>query len=728
MKKISKIRCGGAKIRRGGFLLILFSIIASLPLYAISPASQSDACYHYLLGNIAEFKGDVNSAIEEYKKSISYDTDSVYLKKNLISLYILAGNVEAASELASTMAKANPADKSMNKLEAELSIYGKKPEEAIPTYEKILLTEPANKEALYNIGILYSQVGSYEKAISCFKKYLQLEPDSQEVNVSIGILYQKLGFLSEAETYLRRAAELSGNSTGPLLLLAELYEQKNDFDKAIETYDKLIKMSPEDADLPIKAARLCILKKDYPSAKKYLQNAKELFPKNYLVHFYLGLLAIDEKDYDAAIKYFDESIELDKKSPEPHIQKGYVFTVLVNTKKAVESFEKAESLGANIPDVDFFLALNYEVLNKYDKSEIYLKKAAEAEPQNLKYHFELGVVYDKLKKSKEAEEEFFKTIEIDSTTSQAYNYLGYVWADKNIKLNEAEEFIKKALALEPENPAYIDSLGWVYYRQAKYSEALVMLKKAAEGLDDPEILGHLGDCYLALGDVQMAVDSWESSVSMEKNKDVLKKINSYGKNLVWSKDMVKLRAVRVFSQIQDVSGFLKAGTVYKNKGYGISGPVFFKKPKQLRIEISGLFSEPEGLIIMRQGTIVFVTRDKKTYDLTPDLFWVKDIFNVFDSEYLDGLNFVAEEKESYIFKNDLLKIKVDKKEHTIFLIKFVNGSSINLSDYELSGKINFPHKLVFVDSTGETKTTLLLDKLNFNHKISIDLFNLPGEK
>ncbi|MBI5573694.1 MAG: tetratricopeptide repeat protein [Elusimicrobia bacterium] len=702
--------------------LLTYSLTHSLTFIS---ASQSDAYYHYLLGNIAEMKGDLPKAIEEYKKSILYDIDSVYVKKQLVKIYILTGDMKAASEIISEISKVTPDDESTTELAAELSIYNKRPEKAISAYEKILSTEPANKKALYNLGVLYSETGKYEKAILYFEKFLQTEPDSPDVYVNIGILYSKLDRPTEAELYLKKAAEIDGNSVVGLIALAGIYEEKKDYTLAIELYDKLLKILPDDAELTMKIAGLYILQKDYLSVKKYLTAAKEKFPKNHWIDYYLGLLSLEEKDYETALKYFDKSIYLNKKSPEPHIQKGYIFTIQEDTKEAVKSFEKAVGLGAEVSDLYFFLAMNYEVLGKYKKSESYLKKAVTLEPQNSKYRFELGIVYDKLKKQELAEKEFFSVIEIDSNSAVAYNYLGYTYADKNIKLNEAEELIKKALEIDAENPAYIDSLGWVFYRKMQYAEAMTLLKKASKKLDDAVIFDHLGDCYFTLGDKEKAVDSWETSFSIEKNKAVKKKIKKHRRNLKWSKDIIKLRAMRSFKEIQDISGFVSANTIYKNEGYGVNGPFFFKKPKQLRFEILGLFSIPHGLILMRQGTIVYITPEKKIYNLTDDFFWVKDIFSIFDAECFDGLDNVSEGKNFYIFKNDLIEIKVDKKEHTVSEIKFVNGSVIIPADYKLLGKIKFPHKLNFISSGGDIKTTLILKKLNLNKNIKIDLFNVP---
>jgi tetratricopeptide (TPR) repeat protein len=102
-----------------------------------------------------------------------------------------------------------------------------------------------------------------------------------------------------------------------------------------------------------------------------------------------------------------------------------------------------------------------------------------------------------------------------------------MWADHNLHLDEAEEMIGRALQLDPDNGAYLDSLGWVYYRKGKYDDALNELLHAAESLSegDPVVFEHIGDTYFKLNRVPDALDSWQKAIALSPdNKQLADKI------------------------------------------------------------------------------------------------------------------------------------------------------------------------------------------------------------
>jgi tetratricopeptide (TPR) repeat protein len=128
-------------------------------------------------------------------------------------------------------------------------------------------------------------------------------------------------------------------------------------------------------------------------------------------------------------------------------------------------------------------------------------------------HFMRGAMYERMKKYDLAEAEFRKVLAMNPENSSALNYLGYMFADRGVNLQEALQMITKALEREPGNAAYLDSLGWVYYRLGRYDEAESNLKASLAKMSrDPTVHDHLGDVYLKLGRVKDAISQWERSI------------------------------------------------------------------------------------------------------------------------------------------------------------------------------------------------------------------------
>ena len=133
-------------------------------------------------------------------------------------------------------------------------------------------------------------------------------------------------------------------------------------------------------------------------------------------------------------------------------------------------------------------------------------------------HYALGLAYQEISDFVKAERHLREVIRIDPGNQDAHNALGYLFAELGSNLEEAVELVKKALQKSPQNAAYLDSLGWVYYKQGRLDEALTELQKAAHYMpDNVEIQDHLGDVYLKKGQKQKAILMWEKAIQLEPN-------------------------------------------------------------------------------------------------------------------------------------------------------------------------------------------------------------------
>jgi Tfp pilus assembly protein PilF len=141
------------------------------------------------------------------------------------------------------------------------------------------------------------------------------------------------------------------------------------------------------------------------------------------------------------------------------------------------------------------------------------EKLASDKDEKASIAFMRGSMYEREKKYDLAEKEFRSVLNMDPSNASALNYLGYMFADQGVRLQEAQDLIKRAVDLEPNNYAFLDSLGWVYYHLNKLDDAEQELRRSLQiSADDPTIHDHLGDVYVKEGKLKEAIDQWQASL------------------------------------------------------------------------------------------------------------------------------------------------------------------------------------------------------------------------
>jgi tetratricopeptide (TPR) repeat protein len=148
------------------------------------------------------------------------------------------------------------------------------------------------------------------------------------------------------------------------------------------------------------------------------------------------------------------------------------------------------------------------------------------------FYYQYASLYERAGQLETAEEMFFKVIETGDETvkAAAQNYIAYMWAERGEKLDMGLKLIQKALAVDPENGAFLDTLGWIYYMQGRYDAALNELKKASVFVgDDPSVWEHLGDTYLKLGNLDEASKHWKKALELDPgSKRLIERLEANG--------------------------------------------------------------------------------------------------------------------------------------------------------------------------------------------------------
>ncbi|MDR3764078.1 MAG: tetratricopeptide repeat protein [Acidobacteriota bacterium] len=434
----------------------------ALELLSAIPQTDRSARIETILGYTYEQKKDYKKAIEAYRHAVELDHD----------------NLDAVRGLAQNLLNDNQ--------------YGA----ALEQYKAVSEADPQDAQTMLHLADIYRHDGEFEKALQSLDKAQQAAPDSMEIFYNRAVVLEALGKYDDATgvlvTLLARTEHVNGSySTAEknnraifLERLGTIYREQNKTQPAVDAFRKLVELG------------------DDATVRGYQQ----------LIETYR-----DAKDWPAATAVAKEAVE---KVPNDHGLQMVLASQLADNGEPDAALAKVKSLlnGQAGNDREVWIALGqmYSRVKRYPEAEQALDKALELSTKQEEkdfVNFIAGSVYEREKKYELAENVFRKVLASDAKNAGALNYLGYMLADRGTRLNEALELIKRAVALEPQNGAYLDSLGWVYFKMGKYDQAETELRKAVERIDnDPTLHEHLGDVYQKTNRLKQAAAQWERSL------------------------------------------------------------------------------------------------------------------------------------------------------------------------------------------------------------------------
>ena len=207
-----------------------------------------------------------------------------------------------------------------------------------------------------------------------------------------------------------------------------------------------------------------------------------------------GAELLDKGKEKMALKAFEKAARLAPSDREVHTAVGILLLSERMYREAIPYLERAVTL---TPD-------KADVMSKVRQSELYTA---------------VGDAYGGLREFVRAEEAYQQAIALNPDNARAYNNWGYTYADLGIELDEALKLTQRAVELEPNNGAYVDSLGWAHFRKGNYRQAAELLKKAVRLLpSDPEPREHLAKAYEAIGDKRSAEIEYRKARLLSKRK------------------------------------------------------------------------------------------------------------------------------------------------------------------------------------------------------------------
>jgi tetratricopeptide (TPR) repeat protein len=494
---------------------------------ALTRLQPSDLDSWQVLGRLYKMNNQPQKAEEAFKKVLNVDPDSKGGLTSLAQLYSEQGDYAGAVDLLKKIPEADMDPPLLGMLGYAYS-QTHDFDSAVATYEKALAQDPENAQLHQAYADALMSIGNTPAARAEFEKVLKADPDDASTYLRLEQLDRQEGQFDQARKDLERAKTLQADNLEIPYQQALLEDAVGNQDRAIELLQGLVKKSerPGDqytlAEANNRALFLEHLGAIYREQRKYepaLQSYRQIVAlqgqaargENLIVETMRQdhQLPQARAELDSALQKYPDDREL-------HVLRAYVEGELGHVDEAVKQLR---ALMNNTPaDRDLYLnvANVYIQAKQYGDAEQAVNKALadSSKPEEQEYaHFVLGEIYERQKKYDLAEEQFKKVLAADPLNASAANYLGYMLADRGVRLEESVKYIQKALHLEPNNGAYLDSLGWAYYKMNRCDLAEPHLEKAARLMaDDPTIHEHLGHVYLRMGKEILAEQEWERAL------------------------------------------------------------------------------------------------------------------------------------------------------------------------------------------------------------------------
>lgn len=510
---------------------------------------RASAHAHYSHGVLLELQHRRSKALAEYREAALLLPDDEDLVWEVSRKFIAAGELEKAADLLSMAADRPGASGLTCARLAAIELQAGNSDAAIQAGQRAIETDPGVLQGHQSMFLAQLQAGNLEEARAVLEAAEPFGGGDPGFLIQLSELYGLLSVHDPIDreairaTRLRLLEQAEGLPIDEDILrmrLADGFASLGENEHAAELYQELLETmsdAPGVRDLlRSKLTEVYLRGRDPSRAKEQLERLLKRDPTNVRVCYLLGNLAYEAQEFETAQDYLERALVL-----RPEFEQVYydLAGVLLNLDLADEADEVLATARHKFPQSFSLEMLSAMVHMRRGEYVAAIKNFTTAEITALAmdterlthyFYFQYGAASEQAGEYEAAERHLTKSLELDPDFAAAQNYLGYMWADRGEHLEESLDLIQKATQQEPENSAYLDSLGWVLFKLNRLDEALEAMLKAVEHLEEPDatVYDHLGDVHAHRGQQGMAVEAWKMSYEIDPTDAVGDKLEEAG--------------------------------------------------------------------------------------------------------------------------------------------------------------------------------------------------------
>jgi len=495
---------------------------------------EPTAAVQYMISKDYSLLGKNALAAQHAREAVRLDSLSTLYRQNMATIYLNAYQPELAAAQYEQLLKI---DSTKSDVWYSLArIYqASRPLRALEIYERILDREGDEWELLYQTAEIYSSLGRFDDAAEKYKRMVELDPSNRALQRQLAEMYGRGGKTKEAIAILEDLLEVDENDSETLAALADVYLEEQDFPKALKLYQRLLAMERTNPEVRLRVGVAYVgqMQRDstfIDKAKPVFEQLKREVPNDWRPYYYLGMIAERQRKDSLAASYFEQVTRLAEWNGDAWWFIGSSYFEKGEYEKLAEAMKRATKAIPKDHRVHFLLGLAYTRMERHDEAITALRRSLELRPDDMNALSTLALELDGLRRYHESDSLYERALQIDSTAHLILNNYAYSLSERGLQLERALRMSLRAIASDPTNPSYLDTVGWVYFKLGNYEEAREYVAKAlAAGEASAAVVEHMGDIMFRLGKQAEAEKYWNDALKMNVNNETLKQKIARGK-------------------------------------------------------------------------------------------------------------------------------------------------------------------------------------------------------
>lgn len=477
----------------------------ALDAYFRAAQQMTDARLAERAVKIALYLKAYDKAGEAMRVWLSQDPDNLTAHKIAALLAVQQNDATAALEHLSFLLGEDPVGFENTLLEmvkiAEAEGYLQTFDEVL---QKLSRQYPDESQIFFVQALLSAQGNQSQRALNYVERALALRPNWSRALLLKAQLLLFRGDDTKAREVLQQALQRDPGNRSVRKMLAQVLVKTGDLYGATQIYQKMLRRDANDAEALYELGLVHAQLKQFKQARQMFQQLLEQPSWRAQASLLLGKLAVEEQQIDKALGWFD-SITQGPLAFEASLSS---VSLLMNQKRVQEALGRVKIMQTSFPEQKArLMMIEAEIYNgqkQYQRAFDILTLALQEKPRQKELLYARALVAEKLDKLDVLEDDLRKILVDHPDDANALNALGYTLADRTERYVEAEEYLKRALELAPEEAVIIDSYGWLLYRLGRLEEAEDYLRRAYQRLPEGEIAAHWIEVLLTLGRIEEA--------------------------------------------------------------------------------------------------------------------------------------------------------------------------------------------------------------------------------